>query len=144
VTPPAGESQLLPSGIRVHGTRRHTDPRGWLLKVLQGHQTGTAPFGEIYITSCTPGATRAGHLHHKTREWFCPLRGRGLLVTGDAQGATLDRIEMDDGQPVVIEVPPGVAHLVIGGGTEPFLLLAYADRAYDPADPDTLPVTLRA
>lgn len=142
-TPPA-DAQAQRAGVRLHPTTRHTDPRGWLLKVLQDRHVGGAPFGEIYLTSCVPGGTRAGHLHQVTREWFCPVGGRALLVLGDANGAIAARIELDAADPQVVEVPPGVAHLIVATGTEPFLLLAFADRAYDPAAPDTTPVSFRS
>lgn len=143
MTTPLGDAQPHACGVRLHPTTRHTDARGWLLKVLQDRHISGAPFGEIYLTSSHPGVTRAGHLHHVTREWFCPVAGRATLVIGDATGVIAARIELNAADPLVVEVPPGVAHLLVAAAAEPFLLLAFADRVYDPDAPDTTPVNFR-
>jgi len=119
------------------------DARGWLLKVLGRHQTGPNPFGEIYVTLAYPGQRRAGHYHRKTWEWFCPVLGRGELMAADGTGAILDRISLDGEAPVVVEVPTGVTHLILNCGDTPLVILAYANRPYDPSDSDTVPVAIQ-
>lgn len=101
-------------------------------------------FGEIYITAAIPGAVKGNHYHGRTTEWFCLIRGRARLVLRDVAGGSDEEIVLDEAHPRVVQVPPGVAHAIQNVGDGPMHLLAYADWPYDPADPDTVPMTLIA
>jgi UDP-2-acetamido-2,6-beta-L-arabino-hexul-4-ose reductase len=118
-----------------------SDARGDLWKLLQAGAGGNFKFGESYLTVTDPGRWRAGHYHGATREWFIVVSGEALfrfynLDTQDSVEATIserDRLRM--------EVSPRVAHAFKNVGTAPLLVLAVADRDYDPAHPDTFPDT---
>lgn len=70
------------------------------------------------------------------------IRGRGRLVLRPAGGGPPEEFVLDERRPQVVEVPAGVAHAIQNVGEGPLHVLAYADRCYDPHDPDTVPVTL--
>lgn len=129
-------------GVEIHRLARHADPRGWLLKAVQPEHVRGAPFGEIYVVGFAPGVIRANHYHHRTTEWFTVLRGEGDLVLAavDAAGQTRDsaRIRLGVEEPVVVRVPPRVAHAIQNRGDEELILLAFADQPYSPDDPDTV------
>ena len=125
--------------IEILEAKRRTDPRGWLLKVLMRGQLGVArEFGEIYVVRAEPGASRGGHVHAAATEWFCVLEGRATLALRDTRSGERRELALDAAHPATVRVGPGVAHLFRTAGPAPFLLLAYSDRPYDPAAPDTL------
>ena len=127
-------------GVEIIPLRTHEDSRGGLLKVLMRHQLGGAErFGEIYLSWAEPGAVKAEHYHEKTCEWFCVLRGEGVLWLEEVASGRRLCVPMSETAPVTVKIPPGVAHAVENCGRERLDLLAYADRPYDPADRDTIP-----
>ncbi len=128
-------------GVEVRPLPVHRDDRGGLVKVLmrQHLPEGQRTFGEIYISWAAPGAVKANHYHEETTEWFCLLQGRARLVLEHPATGERQEILLDATEPTVVTVPPGVAHAVENVGTEPAHLLAYADRPYDPQQPDTIP-----
>lgn len=116
------------------------DSRGWLLKVLMRGQLGADHrFGEIYVVSAEPGQLRASHYHEKTSEWFCLIEGCAELNLHDIDSGEQSTVSMDGGAPVCVSIPPRMAHAIRAAGNKPAVLLAYADRPYDPEDPDTFP-----
>ena len=128
------------TGVEVRPLRLHQDDRGGLLKVLMREHLPAdhRNFGEIYISWAMPGAVKANHYHEQTTEWFCLVRGRARLALLDVGSGKRQEIALDEARPVVVTVPPGVAHALQNVGDAPAHLLAYADRPYDPQDPDTI------
>lgn len=128
--------EIIPRDLKM-------DHRGWLLKVLTGTEAhlGEA-IGEIYLTLAQPGQVRGNHYHHKTQEWFTVVMGTALLVLGDPLTQARRELHLTADKPLTIYVPPGVSHAFLNPETaiEPMLLVAYADRRYDPED--TIPVKL--
>ncbi len=131
----------LEKRVTVRPLRPHRDARGGLLKILmRSHLPAHAhTFGEIYISWAEPGAVKANHYHRETWEWFCLIEGEGLLVLEDPQRGERLELALDAEHPLVVTVPPGVAHAFRNTGSGVARLLAYADRPYDPEHPDTIP-----
>lgn len=127
------------NGVEVFELFKHTDPRGWLLKAVKKDYTGGAPFGEIYVVGAPPGEVRANHYHKEATEWFAVLRGEAVLTLADANdpGGERRQIQMGGERRVCVKIPPGIAHAVRCAGDDEMILLAFADRPYDPAFPDT-------
>ena len=116
---------------------RHADPRGWLVKTL----TGSEPYlpegvGEIYVVMAAPGQVRGNHYHPRTAEWFTVLMGAARLSLLDPVNGERREMRLDGERPTTVYVPPGIAHAFCtpNGSDAPMLLLAYADRPYDPED----------
>lgn len=121
--------------VQVISRTVRRDDRGWLLKVIDGHEPGLpSKEAEVYLAFAVPGQSRGGHYHREATEWF-------TVVTGEA---TLDLVDVDTGarrslhlvasSPATVRVPPGVAHVFRTAPTSHMLLAAYSDRLYDPAD----------
>jgi dTDP-4-dehydrorhamnose 3,5-epimerase-like enzyme len=127
---PLDRVALIPRVLRA-------DSRGWLLKVMDGKEHALSEFfGEIYLVMAIPGQVRANHYHPKTSEWFTVVKGSAVLKLADPQSGEHTDIFLDAAEPQTILVPAGVAHAFKNpedSGTE-LLLVAYADRQYDPAD----------
>jgi dTDP-4-dehydrorhamnose 3,5-epimerase-like enzyme len=129
--------------VEVFDLFRHEDSRGFLLKAVKKDYTLERPFGEIYFVSASPGTIRANHFHRVTTEWFVVVRGEGRLVLADAERpATRRDIAMGGAHQVCVRIPPGVAHAIQAVGTEDMLMMALADKPYDPNDTDTYPLEI--
>ena len=122
---------------------KKVDHRGWLLKILMRHHIETSKeFGEIYITTATPGNVKGNHYHRETTEWFCVLAGTARLVTRDMESGETAELVMSADEPCVVTVLPTVAHAFENIGNEDMMLLAYADVPYDAAAPDEVKLEL--
>lgn len=112
--------------LRIEEIVRHLDPRGALEKLLP-----QATPGEVYLVRAAPGQDRGHHLHPNMGEWFTAISGEGQL--GVCDPATGEQAWLSlSGQRVY--VPAGLAHALRPMGDAPWVVLALADRAYDPAD----------
>lgn len=114
-----------------------SDHRGWLLKVLTGTEDHLGKLvGEIYLTEAIPGQARGNHFHLQTQEWFTVIKGKALLIIGDPTTSEQRKITLSSSEPKTVFIPAGISHVFINPDTasEPMLLIAYADRRYDPHD----------
>ncbi len=128
-------------GVEIRPLRAHRDTRGGLIKVLmrQHLPPQAREFGEIYVSWADVGAVKANHYHERTTEWFFLLSGEADLVLEHPGTGERLIVHLHPDDPVVVTVPPGVAHAFVNTGDGPAHLLAYADRPYDPERPDTIP-----
>jgi dTDP-4-dehydrorhamnose 3,5-epimerase-like enzyme len=130
----------LPLRVTVRPLRLLPDERGSLLKVLMRQQLPEpARFGEIYLTTALRGATRGLHYHERCHEWFCVVAGsfRMWLRELDPAPGSVCSLELSADAPCLVHVPPRVAHAFENHACERAVMLAYADRPYDPEDTDT-------
>ena len=113
-----------------------TDDRGWFLKAMTGleENLGDGPIGEVYLTMGHVGESKGGHFHPIAKEWFTVIRGNAILKLEDVVTNERRDIPLSLEEAVTVFIPNNVAHLVVNAGTEDFILLAYTDRQYDPAD----------
>ncbi len=133
----------LKDRITIIERKKLGDSRGWFMKVIDGKEEGLPDdhTGEIYLTHASgKGQVRGNHYHNKAKEWFTLLQGRAELKLMDMKTEEVITIELLDNEPKTIVIPPGVAHAFLNTEEEPFLLLAYTDELYDPAD--TIPCPL--
>ncbi|MBX2811303.1 MAG: WxcM-like domain-containing protein [Myxococcales bacterium] len=134
---------MVMNDIQVFDLFKHEDERGFLLKAVQKAYTDERPFGEIYFVSASSGTVRANHFHKVTTEWFVVVRGEGVLTLADAEFPNKRRtIPMGGCHQVCVKIPPGVAHAICSVGTEDLLMMALADKPYDPKDTDTFPLEI--
>jgi dTDP-4-dehydrorhamnose 3,5-epimerase-like enzyme len=125
----------LSDRIEIIPRKRIEDSRGWFLKTLTGKEDGLPNrTGEIYTVFSERGASRGGHFHKEAREWFTLLTGKSKLHLKDTNTGELFTIELDSANPITVVIPPFVAHRFDSIDNESFLLLAYTDEIYNPAD----------
>lgn len=112
-----------------------SDERGTFLKVITGNEDSiNGEVGEIYFTSAVPGTNKGGHYHPEATEWFTLIRGKALLRLEDINSKEQIVIELDSENPETICIPTNIAHCVENPYDEEFLLCAYTNRKYEPAD----------
>ena len=88
----------------------------------------------MYITSAKPGESKGGHYHLKAHEWFTLLKGKTLLTMIDVETNEKTQLSLVATEPETIYIPPGVAHCFYNSGDLDFILIAFTNLKYDPAD----------
>lgn len=112
-----------------------SDDRGWFIKVITGNEDNIPnKTGEIYLTMGKPGQSKGGHYHNIAFEWFTLIEGKAILKLKDVETLEIKEIEMSLDKAITIFIPNKVAHTIVNVGNTDFILLAYTDRQYDPAD----------
>lgn len=125
----------LKEKIKIIPRRLIQDERGWFLKVITGMEENIPNHtGEVYLTMGKPGQIKGCHYHLKAMEWFTLVRGKALLKLEDVQSHEKIQMELCFDDAVTIFVPNGIAHAWENIGEQDFILLAYTDVLYDPAD----------
>lgn len=125
----------LKDKIKIIHRRLIKDERGWFLKVITGTEENIPDHtGEVYLTMGKPGQTKGGHYHPKAVEWFTLISGKAVLKLEDVQTHEKLQIELCFNDAVTVFVPNNIAHTWQNAESEDFILLAYTDLLYDPAD----------
>lgn len=121
--------------VRIIPRRLMADERGWFLKVITGTEEDIPPHtGEVYLTMGKPGQAKGGHYHPEAVEWFTIIEGSAILKLEDMETHERRDIEMPFEKSQTVFIPNNVAHIVVNNSDKNFILLAYTDKLYDPAD----------
>lgn len=128
--------------VKVIPRRLLKDERGWFLKAITGTEENIPSHtGEVYLTMGKPGQTKGGHYHPEAVEWFTIVQGSAILKLEDMKTHERRDIPMSLDKAITVFIPNQVAHVVVNGSHEDFILLAYTDKLYDPKD--TIPYTIK-
>lgn len=131
----------LADRVRIINRRLIKDERGWFLKAITGtEQDIPSHTGEVYLTMGKPGQAKGGHYHPEAVEWFTVIEGNVILKLEDILTHERMDIELCIDKAISVFIPNNVAHIVENCGDTDFILLAYTDKLYDPAD--TIPYTI--
>lgn len=121
--------------VQIIPRRLIKDERGWFLKAITGTEEGLPLHtGEVYLTMGKPGQVKGGHYHPEAVEWFTIIEGAATLKLEDMKTHERRDIEMSLEKAITVYIPNQVAHVVVNSGENDFILLAYTDKLYDPAD----------
>lgn len=121
--------------VRIIPRRLIADDRGWFLKAITGTEEDIPSHtGEVYLTMGKPGQAKGGHYHPEAVEWFTIIEGNAILKLEDMETHEHRYIEMPFEKAQTVFIPNGVAHIVVNNSDKDFILLAYTDKLYDPAD----------
>lgn len=130
-------------GVVLKRCTTHADDRGLLIEVVRDDEP---VFREVKQTTWTvtyPGVIKAFHWHVRQWDVWFFAAGMAQVVLYDMREGSPTRGEtqvlyMGVRDPMVIAIPPGVAHGYRVLGTEPVGLFYHTTEHYDPADPDEL------
>ncbi len=121
--------------VRIIPRRLIADDRGWFLKAITRKEEDIPSHtGEVYLTMGKPGQAKGGHYHPEAVEWFTIIEGCAILKLEDMETHERRDIEMPFEKAQTVFIPNGVAHIVVNNSDKNFILLAYTDKLYDPAD----------
>lgn len=128
-------------GVVVKDLVKHCDDRGFFLEVLRDDDELLERFGQSSYTLAYPGLIKAFHWHRKQYDlwFFCKGEARvGLydMREGSATKGNAMEIFAGEKEPILIVIPPGVAHGYQVLGSEPACLFYHTTESYDAADPD--------
>lgn len=128
-------------GVKIKNIKKHADDRGFFAEIIkQGEDT----FHEVKQTSYTetyPGVTKAFHWHKKQWDvWFC-CKGNIQTVLYDTREDSKTKGEtqvifMGEDNPVMVAIPPGVAHGYKVLGNERIGLFYHTSEGYNSDEPD--------
>ena len=121
--------------VQIIPRRLIKDERGWFLKAITGTEENIpSRTGEVYLTMGKPGQAKGGHYHPEAVEWFTIIDGSAILKLEDMETHERRDIEMSLDKAITVFIPNNVAHIVENNSNNNFILLAYTDKLYDPAD----------
>ena len=121
--------------VKIIPRRLIADDRGWFLKAITGTEEDIPSHtGEVYLTMGKPGQAKGGHYHPEAVERFTIIEGCAILKLEDMETHERRDIEMPFEKAQTVFIPNGVAHIVVNNSDKNFILLAYTDKLYDPAD----------
>ena len=126
-------------GVKVRRLKRHLDERGYVMEILRDDDPEFIKFGQIYITTCSPGIVKAWHCHEKQFDTFCVIKGTVKIGLYDDRPESPTRgqtgtVIMSELEPVLVQIPPrGLARPDVPRGRD---LLSHQspDRALQPRD----------
>lgn len=121
--------------VKIIPRRLIADDRGWFLKAITGTEDDIPSHtGEVYLTMGKPGQAKGGHYHPEAVEWFTIIEGNAILKLEDMETHEQRNIEMPFEKAQTVFIPNNVAHILVNNSDKDFILLAYTDKLYDPAD----------
>ncbi|MDY6797114.1 MAG: dTDP-4-dehydrorhamnose 3,5-epimerase family protein [Actinomycetota bacterium] len=128
-------------GVKIKPLNRHCDERGYLLEVLRDDDDLLERFGQTTYTVTYPGVIKAFHWHRKQSDLWYVAQGEAQVVLYDlrSESPTYRRTQViyaGEHEPILIVIPPGVAHGYSVLGDRPVSLFYHTTRSYNPADPD--------
>lgn len=127
--------------VEIKKLTRFSDDRGFLSEVIK---EGEPTFKEVKQTTYTethPGVIKAFHWHKKQWDVWFVVKGHAQVVLHDIREDSETKGETQviccgEDNPVLILIPPGVAHGYRVLGNKKVGLLYHTSEAYDPENPD--------
>ncbi len=114
-----------------HTIDLRTDSRGMVFEPLQAAEL--AAQRNVHVVINQPGCIRGNHRHRAATEI---LTVQGPALVRWSEGGEVAEQSVAAGVLIRFVFGPGVAHAVKNTGSDPTLLVAFADRVHDPANPD--------
>ena len=127
--------------VKIKQVKRHLDDRGFFSEILK---EGEETFREVKQTSYTetyPGVIKAFHWHKKQWDIWFVVKGMAQIVLYDTRGDSSTKGETQvicagEDNPVLVLIPPGVAHSYRVLGNRRMGLFYHTSETYDPENPD--------
>lgn len=113
------------------------DGRGWLSEIIRSEDVDHKKFGQVLITAANPGETKGNHYHKRKTEWYCVIKGKGIVTIINRNNKEKKEIETGEENMALIKIPVNYFHRIKNIGEEEMLLLAYTDEVFNRNDPDS-------
>lgn len=123
----------------IKNLQKKKDYRGWLIEVIRSEDVGNKSFGQVLVTAAYPGQTKGGHYHARKTEWYCAIKGEGLLTITNIETEKSVIYKIDEKNIKLVRIPPNHAHSIKNIGKGEMIVIAYVDEAFSALDPDTFP-----
>lgn len=132
-------------GVAVKQLVSHNDERGYFRELIRSTDPFfTEGFGQWSVSLMYQGVVKAWHIHKAQIDWWYVAAGTLKVVLHDTRAGspTFRRTQVlhmgDHCQPIVLRIPPGVAHgcKCVSG---PASLFYVTSNVYNPEDEGRLP-----
>jgi dTDP-4-dehydrorhamnose 3,5-epimerase len=127
--------------VLVIPLKKVVNERGHLMEVQRIDDTHYPGFGQTYITATMPGVVKAWYRHATQLDQISLVKGSVHLVLYDTRTESktchvLQHIHLEEVQPVLVQIPPGIWHGFQALSEEPALLLHLNTIPFNFASPD--------
>jgi dTDP-4-dehydrorhamnose 3,5-epimerase len=128
-------------GVNVKQLKVIPDERGLLMEMLRVDDPIFQRFGQVYCSMVYPGVVKGWHYHKVQTDYFVIVKGMAKVVLYDLREdsptkAEVNQFFMGERNPILITIPPGVAHGIKGIGVEPAYLINVPTEPYNYKTPD--------
>lgn len=125
------------SGVLIKSFEKYSDQRGWLMELFRNDQLPDDLHPAMsYVSMTRPGAARGPHEHKMQTDIFCFFgisQFRFYLWDNRPDSSTFGKnmiLDLDENQPCMIIIPPGVVHAYRNTGDKDGLLLNAPNKLY--------------
>lgn len=131
----------LIQGVKIKILKPIPDDRGWLMEILRCDDEIFEKFGQVYITVGYPNVVKAWHYHKIQTDHFAVIKGIAQVVLYDMREDSPTKGEINEffiGElnPLLIKIPPMVAHGFKAVGTESAFVVNIPTEPYNRENPD--------
>ncbi len=128
-------------GVIVKKLKLIPDERGYLMEMLRSDDPFFQKFGQVYLTVAYPGVVKGWHYHKVQTDHFVGVSGMTKVVLYDNRKDSktygeVNEFFMGELNPMLLVIPPMVAHGMKGTGTKPGMIINCPTEVYNYDDPD--------
>jgi dTDP-4-dehydrorhamnose 3,5-epimerase len=128
-------------GVIIKKLRVIPDERGFLMEMLRCDDDFFKAFGQVYLSVAYPGVVKGWHYHKHQTDHFAAVKGMLKVALYDMREGSktkgvVNEFFIGEKNPVLLVIPPFVAHGVKAIGNEAGYLVNCPDKPYDYEDPD--------
>ena len=125
----------LPTDQFSYPLNMHCDARGSFTEFLR-----TPERGQVSVNISKPGIVKGNHWHHSKNEKFLVVSGRGVIRFRKPDEETVYEYFVSGDKLEVVDIPTGYTHNIENLGEGDMVTLMWANEAFDPENPDTIPL----
>ena len=128
-------------GVKTKQIKRHFDDRGFFSEIIKFGEETFIKAKQTSYTRANPGVIKAFHWHKKQMDVWFFVSGTAQVVLHDLRKDSSTYKEtnvfyMGEDNPILLSIPPGIAHGYRVLGNKPADLFYHTDQAYNPKKPD--------
>jgi dTDP-4-dehydrorhamnose 3,5-epimerase len=129
------------NGVALKPVKKYCDDRGFFCEVIKDSEETFHEVKQTSYTETNPGVIKAFHWHKLQWDVWFVAHGNAQVVLHDLRPESLTKGETQviyagRDNPVLISIPPGVAHGYRVLGSERVGLFYHTSEAYNPSAPD--------
>jgi len=128
-------------GIKIKKLKIISDYRGRLMEIIRSDDEIFKKFGQVYMTTVSPGIVKGWHYHKKQSDTIVCIKGKLRLGLYDSRRGSKTKGEIQemmlaDGDPILLQIPPGIYHGWENMGKEEAIVISMPDFLYNYKEPD--------
>jgi dTDP-4-dehydrorhamnose 3,5-epimerase len=128
-------------GVKIKQIKRHCDDRGFFSEIIKFGEETFAQVKQTSYSQTYPGVIKAFHWHKKQTDIWFFASGMAQVVLYDLREDSSTYQEtnvfyMGEANPLLLLIPPGVAHGYRVLGSQPAGLFYHTTEPYNPENPD--------